>query len=154
MFSADTMDYSGHAVRPGRLEHVSRTTDAICGHKTPTSITEMRSFSGLCNVFRQFVHNSALILATLNQHLKKDQPDTFLRLKSDELDAMKSLKAALVTSLVQAVPFFGGRAVLDTDACNFQVGLVLLQKQLVDIMKLIDYESRSLTDTEKWYEAT
>lgn len=52
-----TVDYQGHVIRPRRLEIASHSTDAIHGLQKPTNITELQSFSGLCNILRQFVPN-------------------------------------------------------------------------------------------------
>lgn len=57
MFFAETFDYQGHVVRPSRLELAERTTDPVAKLTKPTMQRELRSFLGLCNVFRRFVPN-------------------------------------------------------------------------------------------------
>lgn len=52
-----SVDSLGHVVLPGRLQVSTTTQDAIKQAKLPTNQTELRSFSGLCNVFRWFMPN-------------------------------------------------------------------------------------------------
>ena len=54
----EKIKYLGHVVRPGTL----------------TQLTQLRSFLGLCNVYRRFVPHYAKIAHPLNQLLKKGQP--------------------------------------------------------------------------------
>lgn len=142
-FFTETINYLGHVIRPRRLDISSHTTDAIRGLKALTSLTELRSFLGLCNVFRRFVPNFARLAAPLHQRLKKDQPATFGSLNEEELNSMNSLKNALISPPVLALPNNSGHLTLDTDACNVQVGCVLLQQQPDDTTKPIGYWSRS-----------
>lgn len=87
--------------------------------------------------FRQFVSSFAGILAPLNQRLKTDQPKDFLLLNSEDLNAMKAIRAALITSLILALSYPDSYLTLDTDARKVQMGCVFLQKQPNDSMKPI-----------------
>lgn len=78
-------------------------------------------------------------MAPLNQRLKEDQPVTFLPSKSGELKDTETLKAALISTRALALSCSGGHLRLDTDACNAQVGYVLLQKKMDDTTKPIGY---------------
>lgn len=67
---------------------------------------------------------------------------------------MKTLKRALMTPSVLALPYFGGHLYLDTEACNVQGDSVLLQKQLGDPKKPIAYWFQTPTDKEQRYGTT
>lgn len=64
---ADIIDYSGHVIRPGRLEHAEHTIDAVMKLKHRTTQTELRSFLILCNVCRRFVPTLVHIAAPANK---------------------------------------------------------------------------------------
>ena len=49
-FFAETVDYLGHVIRPGRLGVAKKNTTALQKAPIPRTQTELRSFLGLCNV--------------------------------------------------------------------------------------------------------
>lgn len=131
----ETINYQGHVIRPRGLEFASHTTDAIRELQPPTSLTELRSFFGLCTVFRRFVPQFVRVAVPLKRQLRKVQPSTFEPLNEEEMAALIALKKALVSlsSLaVFALPNFTSHVTLDTHACAVRVGCVLLQKQSDD----------------------
>lgn len=67
---------------------------------------------------------------------------------------MKSLKDALISPPVLALPGSAGHLILDTEACNVQVGCVLQQEQPDKVIQTIGYWSRSLTDAKRQYDTT
>lgn len=50
-FFTNSIDNSGHIVRPGRLERSTQKNDAMPGLEHPTNLTKLRSFVGLCRGF-------------------------------------------------------------------------------------------------------
>lgn len=70
-FFTDHVDYLGNIIRAGKLHAVEKTTEAIAGLKEPSTITKMKSFLALCNVFRRFVPNVSRIATPLNAKLYK-----------------------------------------------------------------------------------
>ena len=85
--------------------------------------------------------------------LQKDRPTTFDDLADDERQSFLELKKRLVSPPVFALPRPNGRYVIDTDACEYQVGCVLLQEQEGQLHP-IGYWSRSLTKAERAYDTT
>lgn len=62
----DSVEYLGQIIWPGSLEIDSTHTRSLCQAAPPTNKTKNRSFMGLCNVYRRFVQNLALVAAPLN----------------------------------------------------------------------------------------
>ena len=85
-FFTKSINYLGHVVRPGKLAAAMDTCKAVEGFPEPRTITDVRSFLGLCNVFRRFVKDFARIAAPLNAMLKKDRPATFDDLTDDDFN--------------------------------------------------------------------
>lgn len=125
-FLFNKKDYNGHVVRPRSLDIASQTTDVIRGLKTPTNIMDLRSFSGLFNVFRRFVPIFASLAASKNPKLQKDQPKHFGPLDEEKTKSMNSMKSAHASPPVLALLSSTGHMMLNTDACDVQLGCVLL----------------------------
>ena len=153
-FFDQSVDYLGHVIKPGKLEVASKTVDAIRQARPPTDQTQLRSFLGMCNVYRRFVENFARIAAPLNKKLRKGEPFEFGHLNDAEHSAFLTLKDKLVNPPILALPRHNYHYTLDTDACEDQVGCVLLQEQPNGDKLPIGYWSRSLTQAEKIYSTT
>lgn len=153
-FFTDNVDYLGHVIRPGKLQVADKTTEAIEGLKPPTTVTGIRSFLGLCNVFRRFVPNFARISSPLNAKLRKGEPSSFGDLDEKETEAFNILRDKLISPPVLALPNATGRYTVDTDACDRQVRCVLMQDQREDKPNSVGYCSRKLTKAERDYDTT
>ena len=150
-FFAETVDYLGHVIRPGRLQVAQQKIEAVKGFKMPTTQTELRSFLGLCNVYRRFVPNFARAAAPLNDLLKKGQAFELPPLDEKQRKAFDSLKQALIEPPILRLPQSDLEYSVDTDACNHQVGCALLQTHEDGTRHPIGFWSRSLTPAEKKY---
>lgn len=72
------------------------TTAAVCELKDTTAQTEVRSFLGLCNLFRLFVPNFSKVAATLNKKLPNYQWTTLSSLTKARKNAVENLKTILI----------------------------------------------------------
>ena len=122
--------------------------------RAPTNQTELRSFLGMCNVYRQFIKRFAKIAAPLNKKTGKNKPYDFEILTDAEFAAFEELKRRLVSPPVLALPRYGRKYTLETDACGHQVGCALLQEQPEGGTRPIGYCSRALTEAERNYTTT
>eukprot|EP00171_Calliarthron_tuberculosum_P023404 IDg23404t1 len=126
-FFAPTVSYLGHTIRPGRLEVANKNTKAIQKFKIPTTKTELRSFLGLCNVYRRFVPNFARAAAPLTELLKKEVEAALPEFDDRRLKSFQLLKKALTSPPILRLPQKNLRFSVDTDACEHQLGCVLFQ---------------------------
>ena len=150
-FFAQQVDYLGHVIRPGLLQVAERNTEAVKRFKHPTTQTELRSFLGLCNVYRRFVPNFAHTAAPLNSLLKKGCPYDLPALNEFQIKPFDLLKQALTEPPVLRLPRVGLPFSVDTDACNHQIGCALMQTHDDDARYPIGFWSRSLSPAEKNY---
>ena len=153
-FFKQQVDYLGHVIRPGKLSVAQKTTEAVAGFHPPKTQTHVRSFLGLCNVYRRFVPNFARVAAPLNALLKKGKPVNLDPLTEEVEKSIARLKEALTSAPILALPRSGFPYSMDTDACEYQIGVALLQHYPDGTRHPLGYWSRSLNDAEKNYSVT
>ena len=154
-FFTDTVKYLGHVIRPGTLEVDEVATAALTKAKPPKTQTELRSFLGLCNVYRRFVPNYSHVAAPLNAFLKKGQPARLPQdLGEEATNAFDELVKRIIAPPVLALPREGLPYEFDTDASDYQVGAALFQVHPYGERKPIGFWSRSLLPAEKNYSTT
>ena len=150
-FFTESVNYLGHAIRPGLLQVGDKSLDAIGEAKPPTTPTQVRSFLGLCNVYKRFVPSFVHISAPLVSLTTNDAPDHIPSLTAQQLQAFETLKNALIHAPIIHLPRSGLTYIVDTDASNAQLGCALFQKHEVGVRHPIGYWSRVLTKSELNY---
>lgn len=89
---------------------------------TPPNPKQLRGFLGLSGYCRRFVEGYARIAAPLNDLMKKDHSFEW----TDEAQkASDTLKRALASPPIPALPREEGIFILDTDAADRSIGSVL-----------------------------
>ena len=148
------MDYLGHVVTPGKLHIATTNTQAVEGFKLPRTQTELKSFLGLCNVYRRFVPNFSRTAAPLQRLLRKGEPFDLPPFAEDQVQVFNLLKAALASPPVLRLPQHGLPYSVDTDACDYRIGCALMQTYPDGTRHPIGFWSRSLTPAERNYTVT
>lgn len=89
----------------------------------PKNLRELRGLVGLTGYYRKFVLNYAQIAHPLTSQLRKD---AFRR--SEEANvAFECLKQVMVSTPLLAMPDFGKVFIMETDASDYGLEVVLLQ---------------------------
>lgn len=96
-FFKNKIEYLDHVILYRRLDIASHKTDAICGIQPPTSLIELRSLLGFCNVSSHFLSNFAQLKAPLNKGLQKDEPSTFGPHIEMEMAAFNALQITVIS---------------------------------------------------------
>ena len=140
-----TVTFLGHVVSEDGIATDPTKVESVQNWPTPQSITEVRSFVGLCSYYRRFVRNFAMIAAPLHALTSKNSRFYW----SEECqEAFEVLKSRLVSTPILAMPRDEGEYRLDTDASNFSIGAVLSQIQDGE-ERVIAYASRMLSGPER-----
>ncbi len=119
---------------------------AVKNWPVPKNIHELRSFLGLANYFRRFIHRFAEIALPLTALLRKN---AVFDMTETHVAAFEALKDALVSAPCLAMPDFSthGWEVV-CDASQNSLGAVLLQNG-----HPIAFESKKLTQAERHWHA-
>ena len=152
-----TVKYLGHVIQPGTLGIDPVATKALRNLEHPRTQTELRSFLGLCNVYRRFIRDYTRTAAPLNARLKKGQPFNLEPFELEEVEAFDRLIHTILSPPILALPVKGLPYSVDTDACDKQVGAALFQEYGTgddSSRKPIGFWSRTLASAEKNYSTT
>lgn len=150
-FFQDCIRYFGHVIQRARPGISTKATDEISGLQHITKVTELKSFLGLCNVFRRFVPNFARVAALLRRRMEKNKSYHFGRLNETAVETMETVKHRLLSLLILSPPRPDGRYTFDTDAHDKKFEVVLRQEQPEGAAKPIELLSRLASKAEQAY---
>jgi hypothetical protein len=139
--------FLGHVVSADGIEVQDAKVEAVRQWPTPRNLHETRQFLGLCSYYRRFVEGFADIAAPLHALARKDMRFQWTDACQEAFDTMKE---RLTSAPILGMPRTEGQFILDTDASDKGLGVVLSQEQ--DGREVVlAYGSRLLTRTERDY---
>lgn len=149
-FARREIKYLGHIISEKGVATDSAKVEAVLSWPIPASVKELHSFLGLAGYYRKFVKHFAIIAKPLHQLLKKGVLYVWT---SEHAAAFSTLKQALSSAPVLALPNFSLPFCIETDACKNGVGAVLLQEghPLSFISKPLGIKTQGLSTYEKEY---
>lgn len=142
-FAQPKVEFLGHQICDGKLLMDPTKVKTIQEWKSPSKVTELRSFLGLVNYYRRFIKGYSAIATPLTELLKKERAWAWT---SECQDAFERLKEEMQKEPVMALPNHDKPYEVHTDASDYAIGGVLMQEG-----HPIAYESRKLNDTERRY---
>ena len=142
--------FLGHVLTESGIEVQPEKISVVQQWPVPRSLTELRSFVGLCSYYRRFIPGFADIAAPLHALTRKNARFSW---GADQDEAFNRLKECLTTAPILGMPRDDGTFYLDTDASDKGVGAVLSQEQ--DGREVVlAYASRTLSKAERNYDVT
>jgi hypothetical protein len=140
----------GHVISQAGVSTDLSKVSTVVSWPVPMTCKELRGFLGLAGYYRKFVKNFGIITKPLTSLLKKHV--VFVWTDVQEL-AFQSLKQALSSTPVLALPDFHKPFAIETDASGTGVGAVLQQEghPLVFVSKALGMTNMGLSAYEKEY---
>eukprot|EP00253_Pinus_taeda_P025572 PITA_25572 len=133
-----------HHIRQGVHVDLAKI-QVIWDWPSPTTLTELRNFLGLPNLYSRFVLGFSHITWPLSQVTKGGAKEKFFWFESQQ-KAFTELKYRLCTTLVLALPDLQQPFEVETDASNYAIEAVLTQHG-----HPMAYHSETLLDTVQKY---
>jgi transposase InsO family protein len=122
-------------------------TEQILNWGTPRCVRDVRAFIGITSYYRKHVKNYAAIASPLTSLTAKNRQFEW---SPECQNAFDTLKRALASPPILAMPRDEGQYLLDTDSSDFAIGAVLSQIQDNE-ERVIAYASRHLCAREQNY---
>lgn len=143
-FAQKQISYLGYVISEQGVSTDPAKISAISQWPSPTNAKELRSFLGLAGYYRKFVRHFGVISKTLTELLKKH---TIFVWTPHHEASFNTLKTALFSAPVLALPNFSKVFSIETDASGLGVGAVLMQEghPLAFISKAFGLESQELS---------
>ena len=149
-FFRQHLPFLGHIVSRDGIQADPAKTSAVRQYPVPKSVTEVKSFLGLCSYYRRYVRDFAAIARPLH-HLTEKMKEFHWNPEAHK--AFEQLKDCLTSSPILAFPSMKEPFILYTDASQFAIGAVLAQLQK-GLERVICYASKSLNKAQSLYSTT
>ena len=140
-FFKKSIDFLGHVVSAEGISVDPKKIEAIKSWPIPNGVPDVRSFLGLANYYRKFVHDHAAIAAPLTSLLQKERK---FKWTQEADDAFNKLKEALTSTPILRIADPSLPFLVTTDASDLAIGAVLTQNDGQG-ERPIAYESRKLS---------
>jgi hypothetical protein len=134
--------FLGHIIGEKGVHVHQEKIQAINNWPTPRTLTELKSFLGICSYYKKFVKGFSQLCAPLIDLTRKGA----FEWNDEAQSTFEKMKKVMSTCLVLSLPDFSQPFILECDASGEGVGAVLMQNR-----HPIAYESRKLRGTELMY---
>jgi hypothetical protein len=153
-FCRKEMKYLGHIVTQDGIKPDPALIKAVAHFPQPKTIKDVQSFLGLSGYYRRFIRNYSKIAEPLLKQLRQLQDRNYhLNWNPDCQLAFEALKEKLTQAPIMSTPNFDEPFILELDACEYGLGVVLAQEYNKQKF-VIAYASRTLCPAERNYGAT
>lgn len=152
-FFQDSTKFLGYVVDRDGISMDPDKVSAVREWPQPTSVSELRSFLGLCNHYKRFIEGYSIKIAPLNELTKASVPFN-LKINPAARQSFEWLKNTITTAPVLAIPNLEAPYFVVTDASGYGIGAVLLQEDLTKPDKPkrpIAFHSARLSSAEQNY---
>ena len=149
VFHVKEVEFLGYMVAVEGVTTSERKFPRIQDWKQPRSVKEVQIFIGFANFYRRFIKDFSKICKPITERLKGDPGK--VSWGPEQNKAFEELKMRLITASILGHFFLDRETIVETDASDFALGLVLSQfkdKRLHPVT----FHSRKLSDAERNYQ--
>ncbi|KAI1869633.1 uncharacterized protein JN550_005614 [Neoarthrinium moseri] len=148
-FHQQKVTFVGYVVSPGEIRMEDSKIAAVKAWPTPTNVSEVRSFLGLANYYRMFIHQFGKIGTPLTNLTKKDLP---FRWTEVEQTAFDTLKKRITDEPVLKMADPDKPFEVETDASDYAIGGQLSQRDDNNKLHPVAFFSKKLNGPELNYQ--
>jgi hypothetical protein len=151
-FAQRSISYLGYMVSASGVATDPQKVLDVQKWPVPLNLKELRGFLGLSGYYQKFVRHYGIISQPLTQLLRKGVSFVWTVETQTTFD---TLKQALTSAPVLALPDFSKRFEIETDACGTGVGAILMQQghPLAYVSRGLGPQTQGLSTYEKEYMA-
>lgn len=148
VFNVSSIEFVGHALSSEGIRPMENKISAIASFRTPTNLSELRSFLGLVTYVGRFIPLLADKTEVLRNMLRIGEKFEWQEKHSN---AFEEIKMAICES--QCLGYYdpNDSCIVIADASPVGLGAVLLQQDKDGRRRTIAFASKALTDTERKY---
>ena len=153
-FAVTRTKYLGHVLDGDGVHADPDYVKAISDMPAPKCVKDLQCFLGMTGYYRRYINGYATIAKPLFELLRVDTPWHY---GPSQQQAVQTLKQALLSASVLAMPDYTKQFIVQTDASTIGIGAALTQKHEHEgkmVERPIAFVSRSLKPAEKNYSAT
>ncbi len=147
-FKTKKIEFLDYIIQSEQIEKNSKKTNAVRNWPLSKQVKKVQAFLELMNYYWKFVPNYAKIAEPLTQLMRKNKKWHW---NKKQENAFHTLKKSLSRTAHLRILNSTCKKVLKTNASNFTVGACLYQIK-DEQQRLIAYQSRKLSESEKRYE--
>jgi hypothetical protein len=153
-FAQNCVKYLGHMVGGGCRTPTEAKIQAVLDFPTPENKTQIRQFLGLSGYYAKYIKEYAIIAEPLTRALKGKNRKEKVEWSAECDQAFQTLKQKLTEKPVLYAPDYSKEFVIQTDASDKGVGVIMAQKGENNTDHPILYLSRKFSESEKKFSTT
>jgi len=147
VWKTQEVEFLGYVIGREGIKISTEKVEAVLSWRKPTSLTEVQSFLGFANFYRRFIKDYSQVARPLTELTKKEQGKEWAW-NSEAEAVFQELKWRFMSAPVLAHFDLSRPVIIETDASDFAIGAVLLQRNNENRLHLVAFHSRKFQPVE------
>jgi len=151
VWKAEEVEFLGYVIGRDGIKMAKEKVEAVLEWKPPKSLTEVQSFLGFANFYRRFIQDYSRVARPLTELTKKEKKEEW-SWNPEAQAAFEELKQRFTTAPILAHFDPVKKVIIETDASDFALGVVLSQRDEENRLHPVAFHSRKFQPAEINYE--